>query len=423
MNIFYAVQVSNTTVVDGKYKWLIKNDACVNIMKGIVSTILDKDPNLRFIIKLPTLSDVYDTQNYFSLFNLKYHSNIKFCTHIIPVSPIISRFSFNFDWFVDNWYNILQEIDCMINDENTLTKNWRVLFDYLKLDIPIISTNYFLDSPIAKKVPEKIRYYERQIESFINSDINAFQCKASMNEAIEAMKLCYKNDIVNKVIKKSSVWGVGVYAKEILDYNTDKRFDIPTIYFGNRITDTANRYTNWDDFAGAIGIVSKYYSPLNFRAVILNPTKKLSDEQRKEILKLSNNKIEFIENDHQFPREEYLEFINKAHISCNLFTTEVHGGVTHAEALLANNIVIMPAINNYLTKFGSLDYPFLCKYNKKTMKINRNDLADKIISALTLPDERRKFYAKIAKKVGYKNESFECAAPRIIKDIYKATKK
>ena len=73
----------------------------------------------------------------------------------------------------------LSDIDVMINDENTLTKNWNVSFRSIGMHVPIMSTNYFLDSPLANKVDEKLRYYERQMESFIASDIAASRVNSS----------------------------------------------------------------------------------------------------------------------------------------------------------------------------------------------------------------------------------------------------
>ena len=46
LQVFYAVQVSNFTLVNGKPKWLLRNDACTNIAIGIISTILKKYPIL-----------------------------------------------------------------------------------------------------------------------------------------------------------------------------------------------------------------------------------------------------------------------------------------------------------------------------------------------------------------------------------------
>jgi len=51
--IFYAVQVSNFTQTDLGPMWLLRNDACTNIMVGIVSTLLKDREDYEFLIKLP----------------------------------------------------------------------------------------------------------------------------------------------------------------------------------------------------------------------------------------------------------------------------------------------------------------------------------------------------------------------------------
>jgi hypothetical protein len=417
--VFYAVQVSNFTNRTGESKWLLRNDACTNIAVGIISTILEKYSNdFKFLVKLPFAADCDDVKDLSELFDPKYHNSIEFYHEEIPISPVTSRYNFNFAYHQQN-ANQLADIDVMINDENTLTKNWRVLFDSIgNKNVKIISTNYFLDSPIAKKVPEKIRYYERQMESFIASDIAAFQCEAGRIEAMEAYDILFKT---REVLAPQSVWGVGAHYSEISKYHTDERFDIPTIYFGNRISDTANRYTNYDTFAEAIGLLPQF-TDKKFRAVMLNPTRKVTNEQLLLIKQLSNGLVEVMSNEEKFTREDYLEFINKAHISCNLFVTEVHGGVTHCEALMAGNMVVMPRVNNYWHKFvkaGQETYPLFCAISETdTSKPDAYDLASKIARALYfMGSEAESATREICRKVGYEHESYESACERIVNDI------
>jgi hypothetical protein len=420
ISVFYAVQVSNFTVVNGVTKWLLRNDACTNIMIGIVSTILEKYPDdFKFLIKLPAASDTSDVSDLGDLFKSKYLDRIEFFRDDIPHSPVTSRFHFDLLRLQRN-KSIFENVDVMINDENTLTKNWRVFFNSVGLDIPIISTNYFLDSPIANKVPEKIRYYERQMESFINSDIAAFQCEAGRVEAMEAYDMLYKTQ---EILAPQSVWGIGAHYAEISEYHTDEKFDIPTIYFGNRISDTANRYTNYDSFAKIIGILSTM-TDIPFRAVMLNPTRKVTDEQLELINKLSNSRVEVMPNHEKFTREDYLKFINRAHISCNLFVTEVHGGVTHCEALMAGNMVVMPKINNYWHKFkkaGLENYPLFCGVDENNPhKPNAREAAESVLKALEwIGTDNETITRETCRRVGYEFESYERACDRIVGDITK----
>jgi hypothetical protein len=95
ISVFYAVQVSNFTVVNGVTKWLLRNDACTNIMIGIVSTILEKYPDdFKFLIKLPAASDTSDVSDLGDLFKSKYLDRIEFFRDDIPHSPVTSRFNF-----------------------------------------------------------------------------------------------------------------------------------------------------------------------------------------------------------------------------------------------------------------------------------------------------------------------------------------
>jgi hypothetical protein len=428
IRVFYAVQVSNFTKANDTNKWLIRNDACTNIAIGIVSTILEKYPDdFEFVIKLPFIDECFDVKSYNELFDPKYLDRITFYEEHIPISPVTSRYNFDMAYHriigcgTPGYYNRYKfdTIDVMINDENTLTKNWRVFFDSIgNTNVKIISTNYFLDSPIAKKVPEKFRYYERQMESFIASDIAAFQCEAGRVEAMEAYDILFKT---RDILAPQSVWGVGAHYAEIAKYHNDDKFEIPTIYFGNRISDSANRYTNYDTFAESIGILSTI-TDKPFKAVMLNPTRKVTQDQLDLINKLSNGRVEVMSNDEKFTREDYLKFINRSHIACNLFVTEVHGGVTHCEAMMAKNILVMPKVNNYfhkMEKSGNGDYLLFTKIDSENLhKPDSQDVAEKLKIALNYigtPMENQ--LRELCHDVGYEHESYERACDRIVNDI------
>jgi hypothetical protein len=155
---------------------------------------------------------------------------------------------------------------------------------------------------------------------------------------------------------------------------------------------------------------------------MLNPTRKVTSEQLDLIDTLSNGTVEVMPNHEKFTRQDYLEFINRAHISCNLFVTEVHGGVTHCEALMAGNMVVMPKVNNYWHKFekaGHPNYPLFCEVSKsKSDKPDAYDLAVKINMALdSIGTEAETSTRELCKHIGFEYESYERACDRIVNDI------
>ena len=416
--VFYAVQVSNFTVVDGEPKWLLRNDACMNICIGIVSSILEQYPNdYEFLIKLPPSSDTADVANLDHLFDTKYLENIEFFRDDIPFSPVTSRFHFDMITYLRYLERgVFKNIDIMINDENTLTKNWRVLFQSAGIDIPIISTNYFMDSPISPKSDPKVRYYERQMESLMCSDMFAYPVQSALDEALEAYDFMFKD---RKWLGIPAVWNIGAFYKEVAKGHVEKPKDKVTIYFGNRITDSANRYTNWHIFAEGIGKLSDLIDMSNVEAIILNPTRKVTEEQQELIDKLSKGYVKVLSNDESFTREQYIEFINNAHISCNLFTNEVHGGLTHIEAMMAGNIMIAPALNDYLHKYkdsNRLDYPFLIQIEDR--QINMDSFVECLHEAVLvsrLPQMEQ--WSELNKQLAYKYASYENSANIIVKDL------
>jgi len=275
-----------------------------------------------------------------------------------------------------------------------------------------------MDSPISPKSDPKVRYYERQMESLIASDMFAYPVQSALDEALQAYDYMFKD---RKHLGVPAVWNIGAYYGEIEKGHKEKTTDKIKIYFGNRITDSAGRYTNWHLFAEAIGKLSNLIDPEMFEAVILNPTRKVTDEQMKLITDLSNGHVIVLPNDGKFTREEYVEFINDAHISCNLFTNEVHGGLTHVEAMMAGCIVVAPALNDYLHKYedsNTLDeYPFLIEAENKT--INMNDFVDKLIIAVLSAKNKdmMQSFSVLNKKLAYKYASYENSANIIVKDL------
>lgn len=416
--VFYAVQVSNFTLINDKPKWLLRNDACMNICIGIVSSILEQYPNeFEFLIKLPPSSDTDDVGQLSDLFDKKYLDRIEFLRDSIPHSPVTSRFNFDMQKYIDK-KEVFSGIDIMINDENTLTKNWRVFFQSIGINVPIISTNYFMDSPISPKSDPKVRYYERQMEALISSDMFSYPVQSALDEALEAYDFMFKN---RNLLGIPTVWNIGAFYKEVAKGHTENRFNKTTIYFGNRITDSANRYTNWHIFAEGIGRLSTLIDMSNVEAVILNPTRKVTDEQLNLINKLSNGHVKVLSNNESFTREQYIEFINHAHISCNLFTNEVHGGLTHVEAMMAGCIMVAPALNDYLHKYSDSEnlenYPFLIHTENKQIDMDSFVLCLKKAVESSKEKSSFNYYSEMNKQLAYKYASYENSANIIVNDL------
>ena len=277
-----------------------------------------------------------------------------------------------------------------------------------------------MDSPISPKSDPKVRYYERQMESLIASDMFAYPVQSALDEALLAYDYMFKD---RKHLGLPTIWNIGAYYGEIKKGHKTKSTDKIKIYFGNRITDSAGRYTNWHLFAEAIGHLSKMVDPSTFEATILNPTRKVSDEQAKLINDLSNGHVIVLPNDGKFTREEYVEFINDAHISCNLFTNEVHGGLTHVEAMMAGCIVVAPALNDYLHKYsdsGNVEnYPFLINTENKQIDMDHyvQCLAKAVQSAQN--PETMNYFSEMNKELAYKYASYEHSADIIVSDLNK----
>jgi hypothetical protein len=97
--------------------------------------------------------------------------------------------------------------------------------------------------------------------------------------------------------------------------------------------------------------------------------------------------------------------------------------------MLADNIVIMPNVNNYKWKYDQIEeeYPFLVEPNiiDNSLTINPDRLANKLLSAINTvkyDDDMHKHYCKLNKELAYKYESYENACIQIKSDLEKLVK-
>jgi glycosyltransferase involved in cell wall biosynthesis len=184
--------------------------------------------------------------------------------------------------------------------------------------------------------------------------------------------------------------------------------------------DLAVEFTNDDLFVHKL---SEIIDPSTFEATILNPTRKVTEEQAKLINDLSKGHVIVLPNDGKFTREEYVEFINDAHISCNLFTNEVHGGLTHVEAMMAGCIMVAPSLNDYLHKYADSNneenYPFLIRTVDK--QIDMNDFVDRLkLAVISAQNEEAMYiYSEMNKMLAYKYASYVHSAEIIVSDLNK----
>jgi hypothetical protein len=393
MNILYIVQPSNN---DGE-KWILQKDACFNIMRGIIQSFKNMYPDDSHIIVLPNSKQVNDI-NFYSL-DL-WNDNIEYKEIDYPVHSVLAKYHLDFNELARILPpSVFDRVDIIINDMNTIVP---ALNAYMKFHvgkhIPIVSTNYFYDSISDKKIDNKYRYILRQMEALVMSDGLAFVCDEAQKQMFDDLRFMNIHQVFDKTfehLRQNSIsLNIGGSYKEINEYKIQDTMREPIVYFANRITETVDRYTNWHVFAEAIGCI-ELYSNVKFEAFMTNPNNKASKKQIEEINRLSKGKIKLLD----LSREKYLEKINKASVSVNLFEREVFGGNSHVEALMAGNFVIMPYVNHYQSHFERY-------YSGYLSKIDPHEIAQKIVFGLT---QGRFFDREIFRCIGYKNSYENCA--------------
>ena len=139
MKVLYAAQISNNTLVNGIPKFVFETDACYNLCVGIINTLAEQNPSWKFLVLLPHESLGVDIKRHENKFESK---NVQFILYDSPVGPGNTRY--HFDYLLWQRYaknGAFADVDVMINDQNTLTKNWNMIFHEGGLNIPIVSTN------------------------------------------------------------------------------------------------------------------------------------------------------------------------------------------------------------------------------------------------------------------------------------------
>lgn len=315
-----------------------------------------------------------------------------------PVHHAYSRFHFNFSEYREHAF-WLKKASLMISDDNTHVANWRALFYSINHKVKIITLTPFVDFPASPKVPAELSYYDRQMESFRKSDLVAFQSEWNYQEAAEQAAQTVRG--ISRV-----VWPWGYSQREINKYKNDQRFEMPTVVFTNRITDTAGGYNNYRAFAKAIKYVEN-----EARFIFRNPTRKITKEQWDFIMTESDGRAVIIPNDDpNTSRAAYMEFLNKAHVSIHLYT-HAHRGMSHDEAAAMGKITISANCKSTKEFWGTQPYPFLVD-----PKLHPFELAEKIDLAISERDNKylQNLNAELAHPYSYEN-----VANKAIKDIIK----
>lgn len=391
MNILYILQQS---IYNNVGKWLTA-DSNIQMMRGIISELLEKKQDWHFYILIGRLEDFADITSYSEIID---NERVHFISYNFPVDAFLNRQHFNCIEF-DEMFKKLPKIDIVWNNITELSRNIKTYLYYKKYNAKLITTCFWLDAPLIgqEKVPQSISYDWRQFDGFECSDLVVFTCQSTKDAWEYNAQLKFKCKI-GDILSKSTIWDFGFSAKELNKTENDhyNKFDKKTILFLNRLSGI--NYTHHEEFIEALKILKTIRD--DWQVIFTNPSQKISWQTLKETV--PNIFIPCT----QYDRKTYKQLLWTGDISVHLYDTELYGGCAHREAIYCDNIVITPQVYEYKRIQGN-NYPFYIS------EITPKEIAKKLNIALI---NLNYFSMGEVKKRNYES-SFEYISDTVIKSI------
>jgi glycosyltransferase involved in cell wall biosynthesis len=242
-----------------------------------------------------------------------------------PADNVLQRYHFNMDDYV---YFFDAEYDMIINNSPELTKNIYAAYYHKHRKFPkIITLNHFLDFPSEGKIPFRMSYFPRQVESVEISNKTVFLCQPTIDKFIEESGIRYDY----------ALWRMTFSTNELNSLLGDnEKYPVKTIIFPNRISKT--NHSNHEAFIDAINKLAKIRQ--DFEVVFCNITKAYTDQELIDRTPLSRC---FGTQS----REAWLNEASKCHIAFSSIN-DMHGGLSIREAIYAGCMPVVPERDDYL---------------------------------------------------------------------------
>lgn len=398
MNILYIVQQS---IYGNDGKWRTA-DSNVNMMLGMLRSVLKDRPDWNFYILIGKLDDFYDIDSYDELFK---HPNVYFIQYNFPVDAFFNRQHFNVKEFESIW-KILPKIDVVWNNITEISRNIKTFLYYKKEKSRLITPCYWLDAPTIgqEKVPMDISYDWRQFDGFECSDLAVFTCESTYEAWQKNAKNKFQQHWIDSIIKKSTIWDFGFSVEELQSLAKNEPFEKKTILFLNRLSSI--NYTHHEEFIEAMNILQSIRKENDWQVVFTNPSQKFSWDE----LKSRVPNLHLYKDGKALNREEYATLLKNAFISAHLFKKELYGGCSNVESLYSGNIAIMPKVYEY-AKRADETYPGFIN------DIDPWEIAQVVNTILDMDNDTLKAYIKSSRDKVVAMSSFEIVGKKVINDI------
>lgn len=323
MRIFDYLNISNERNI-----W---SDSGFHVQRNVIQEILKKRDDYHFYLTVPI--DSYTAvksleSDRLTLLKYNYSSGSGHKYH----------FDTNQLWkLMDMWK---KDYDLVLCNEVILGNQFRNLFCYKShFDIPVINYVHWVDTSddVTQQQWDMYSSIYWCYKTYCNSEYGKQLILNSINDI-------YNEDTGNAINKKLGILNVGFNDKELDQYKTKDKFDVPTLVFNHRVS----QYTGYENL---LKECKKLYDRgLKFKLIFTNPSVSLT---RSGFAKYPF--LEIKEGGYSYP--EYIELLWKSDICFGLHNGQNQWSIAFLEALYCDNIPITSNKIFYPEMLGKDTFP------------------------------------------------------------------
>lgn len=402
--LLIETQLSNYDV-NGKF--ILECDSGWNMVMGRVRVMLQLNPELHITVMIPQLGDdgrkrqvVTDPWDVYPDLWDRYGADgdnrLAFFEHNIIGNALVTRYDFDWTGLAVGLNLGMQKLSrapkwdaVYINDPMHL-RAFKAMFHVVGGYQPkFFVHSHFVDVPSCPKFPAEASLWLGQCEAAMKADWNFWQCESALAEfEVEARKL-YRDEVVQKILEKSSPWDDGYSREEITSpVNFDNlRFDVnlveklqsagkKIIFVPNRIGEAgvSSDYTNCGKFM--FDILPKLHNRRqDFVVIAGNPSQKISNSSLQDRCG-RHGYMSLVSG--PFNRDEFKYIASRAEISVGIYgaDSDTYGGTAMREAIESGCVPLTLNCNEYARLLKLSSFPIYCNPDFSDIVDKASDLID-----------------------------------------------
>ena len=356
--ILYQLQLS---AYDTLGRFILSADSNWNIFVQKCVQLVKLDPDIKLDVLVPESRNLLEDPDLI-LRELGVRKNVSLVPLPIRPSAVITRYDFPWSDVERAFNGRLPSYTHVYVNDPMLLRHYRAMFHLTKLRPKFIVQTHFLDSPLSRIVDMEVSYWHGTVEAALKSDHCLWHSQSMFDQLQRAMKLDFAQNVIDRVVEKSSVWKDSYSSTEIRRPVSRERMRfVPEELVGKTVVWVPNRvgglgrsldYTNNGKFLFEI-VPELWKSQRDFVVIAGNPNQKISND---ELARLCPAYVKLVSG--PFNRDEYRWLSQRADIVVGLYTDgDTNGGLASLEAIEFNAVPLFPDVNEYKVYFDNVSWP------------------------------------------------------------------